>query len=80
MSKTCQITGKKIMFGNNVAHSNKRTRRTFNPNLFKKKFYLEEEDRWIHLLVSGKGIRTINKNGLYNALKDAKEKGYIKSY
>ncbi len=80
MAKTCQITGKKILFGNNVAHSNKRTRRTFYPNLFKKKFYLEEEDRWIELLVSGKGIRIINKKGLYNALNDAKKQGFITSY
>ncbi len=66
--------------GNNVSHSKKRTKRRFYPNLFDKKYYLPEEDRWITLRVSAKGIRIINKKGLNNALKDAKSKGIIKSY
>jgi len=69
-----------MMVGNNVAHSNKRTKRKFYPNLFTKKFYLPEEDRWITLKVSAAGIRNINKNGLYNVLKEAKAKGYINQY
>ncbi len=77
MSKICQITGKKAMVGNNVSHSKRRTKRKFLPNLFKKKFYLPEEDRWISLTVSANGIRTINKIGLNAALKGAKEKGLI---
>ena len=80
MSRVCQITGKKVMVGNNVSHSKRRTRRTFQPNLFDKKFYLPEEDRYVQLRVSAAGIRTINKKGLKNALEDAKEKGFIKSY
>ena len=64
MSRVCQVTGKKVMVGNNVSHSKRRTKRKFLPNLFKKKFYLPEEDRWISLTVSANGIRTINKNGL----------------
>lgn len=66
--------------GNNVSHSKKRTKRSFYPNLFDKKYYLPEEDRWITLRISAKGIRIINKKGLYNALKEAKSKGIIKSY
>jgi large subunit ribosomal protein L28 len=77
MSRVCQVTGKKVMVGNNVSHSKRRTKRKFLPNLFKKKFYLPEEDRWISLTVSANGIRTINKNGLNAALKDAKVKGFI---
>jgi len=77
MSRVCQITGKKVMVGNNVSHSKKRTRRIFQPNLFDKKFYLAEEDRWIRLKVSAKGIRIINKLGLERALKEARSKGYI---
>ena len=65
------------MVGNNVSHSKRRTKRKFFPNLFKKKFYFPEEDRWISLTVSANGIRTINKNGLNAALKSAKEKGFI---
>lgn len=69
-----------MMVGNNVAHSKKRTKRRFYPNLFDKKYYLPEEDRWITLKVSAKGIRIINKKGLRNALEDAKSKGIITSY
>lgn len=77
MAKICQITGKKAMVGNNVAHSNTRTKRTFDVNLFKKKFYWVEEDCWINLNVSAAGLRTINKLGLDAALKRAAEKGYL---
>ncbi|MBN1767246.1 MAG: 50S ribosomal protein L28 [Prolixibacteraceae bacterium] len=77
MSKVCQITGKKAMVGNNVSHSKRRTKRRFYPNLFKKKFYLPEEDRWVTLNVSAAGLRTINKNGIANALKAAREKGLV---
>ncbi|MBW8334707.1 MAG: 50S ribosomal protein L28 [Prolixibacteraceae bacterium] len=77
MSRVCQVTGTKVMVGNNVSHSKRRTKRKFFPNLFKKKFYFVEEDRWISLTVSANGIRTINKNGLNAALKSAKEKGFI---
>lgn len=68
------------MVGNNVAHSNKKTKRVFEPNLFNKKFYLPEEDRWIQLKVSAAGLRLINKNGLLSALKDAQAKGFITSF
>lgn len=80
MSKVCQITGKKVMIGNNVSHSNRKTKRTFEPNLFDKKFYIPEEDRWITLRVSANGIRTINKKGLLIALKDAKAKGFLTKF
>ncbi|HCY40521.1 MAG TPA: 50S ribosomal protein L28 [Prolixibacteraceae bacterium] len=77
MSRVCQVTGKSVMVGNNVSHSKRRTKRKFLPNLFKKKFYFPEEDRWITLTVSANGIRTINKNGLNATLKSAKEKGFL---
>ncbi len=80
MSKVCQITGKKAMVGNNVSHSKSRTKRRFNVNLFKKRFYIQEEDRWVTLNVSAAGIRNINKNGVLNSLVEAKAKGYIDKY
>jgi large subunit ribosomal protein L28 len=80
MSKICQVTGKKAMVGNNVSHSKRRTKRRFQPNLFMKKYYLPEEERWISLKISAAGIRLINKKGLKNTLKEAKEKGYIMNY
>ena len=77
MSKICQITGKKAQVGNNVSHSKHRTKRTFDVNLFTKKFYYVEEDCWISLKISAAGLRTINKLGLDAALKQAAEKGYL---
>ena len=80
MSKVCQVTGKKAMTGNNVSHSKRRTKRKFLPNLFVKKYFLPEEDRWITLKVSAAGMRLISKKGLTTTLKEAQEKGYIVNY
>ena len=77
MSKICQITGKTAMTGTNVSHTKRRTKRKFQVNLFTKKFYWVEEDLWILLNVSARGLRTINKIGLNAALKQAEAKGYI---
>ena len=76
MSKICQITGKKAMVGNNVSHSKRRTKRTFDVNLFTKKFYYVEQECWITLRISAAGLRMINKVGLDAALKNAVAKGY----
>ncbi len=79
MSRICQITGKKVISGNNVSHSNAKTKRKFQPNLHTKRFYVPETGKWISLMVSANGIRIINKKGIAAALKDAKEKGFYKS-
>ncbi|MDD7080676.1 MAG: 50S ribosomal protein L28 [Prevotella sp.] len=76
MSKICQITGKKAMIGNNVSHSKRRTKRSFDVNLFTKKFYYVEQDCWISLRISAAGLRLINKVGLDAALTSAVAKGY----
>ncbi len=75
MSKVCQITGRRVRVGNNVSHSKRRTRRTFSPNLRMKRFFLEEEGRWVRLKVSAAGIREIEKNGLATTLRKAKKEG-----
>lgn len=66
------------MSGNNVSHSNRKTKRKFYPNLINKKFYLEEEGMWVQLRVSARGLRIINKIGLKNALLRAEQNGIIK--
>ncbi|MDY5771985.1 MAG: 50S ribosomal protein L28 [Bacteroidaceae bacterium] len=76
MSKICQITGKKAMIGNNVSKSNRHTKRSFDLNLFTKKFYYVEQDCWISLSICAAGLRMINKVGLDAALKAAVAKGY----
>jgi len=72
MSKKCAITGKKVMFGNNVSHSNRKTRRKFNPNIQKLKIWSHEKKFFIKLKVSMKGLKIINKIGLNNTLKRIK--------
>lgn len=69
--KICEITGKVAQVGNNVSHSNKKSKRRFNPNLKTKRFWSEEEGRWITLKVTANGMKTINKKGLAAALKSA---------
>ena len=77
MAKVCQITGRKRMIGNNVSHSKLHTKRTFALNLKTKKFWSEEEQRFVTLKVTCKGMRTIKKNGLDATVKAAQKKGYI---
>ena len=76
MSKICQLTGKKAMIGNNVSKSKRRTKRSFDVNLFTKKFYYVEQECWVSLRISAAGLRLINKVGLDAALNSAEEKGY----
>jgi large subunit ribosomal protein L28 len=78
MSKTCEITGKKVMFGNNVSKSLNRTRRRFDVNLMKKRFFIPEEDKWVTLKVSASALKTINKKGISKVLKEARKQGLIK--
>lgn len=78
MSKICQITGKRRLVGNNVSHANNKTKRTFEVNLFKKRFYLPETEEWITLRVSAHGLKTINKIGIDEAVKRSRKEGLIK--
>ena len=77
MSKVCQVTGRQRMKGNNVAHSKLRTKRDFSLNLKNKKFWSEEEQRFVTLKVSCKGIREIEKNGLDATLAKARKAGLV---
>jgi large subunit ribosomal protein L28 len=78
MSRVCQLTGKSVMVGNNVSHSNRKTKRRFLPNLVTKKFYLPEEDRTITLKISTSALRTVTKKGISACVKEARQKGYLK--
>ena len=75
MSKICQLTGKRPIVGNNVSHSNRKTKRRFLPNLQKKRFFMPETGEWISLRVSTQAIRTINKKGVYQYIKELNAKG-----
>ena len=75
MSKICQISGKKVQFGNSVSKAINKTRRRFNANIVSKRFYIPEEDKWISLKVSTSVLKTINKKGISAVLKEARAKG-----
>jgi len=79
MAKVCQLTGKKVMTGNNVSHSKRRTKRKFYPNLLTKTFYLPEEDKNITLKISTSALRTISKKGISACVKEARAKGYLQA-
>jgi large subunit ribosomal protein L28 len=75
MARVCQVTGRKPVVGHKVSFSNKKAKRRFLPNLQTKRFYLPEEDRWVKLKLTADAIRTINKNGLLNTVKELRAKG-----
>lgn len=78
MSKVCQLTGKKAIVGNNVSHAMNKTKRRFEANLIKKRFFIPEEGKWVQLKVSTSALKTINKKGISAVLKEARAQGLIK--
>ena len=68
MSRVCQVTGKRPMAGNNVSHAHNKTKRRFLPNLQSRRFWVESENRWVRMLVSKKGVRIIDKQGIETVL------------
>ena len=75
MSRICDVTGKKPMFGNNVSHAHNKSRRRFNINLQKKRFWLADESRYITLNVSTQGLRLIDKKGIRRVVNDLRARG-----
>lgn len=75
MSKVCQVTGKRPVTGNNVSHSQRKTRRRFVPNLHSHRFWVESEKRFVKLRVSTKGMRIIDKKGIEEVLVDIRKRG-----
>ena len=75
MSRVCQVTGKRPITGNNVSHSNIKSKRRFLPNLHSHRFWVESENRWVKLRVSTKGLRIIDKKGIDVVLKDLRARG-----
>jgi len=75
MARVCQVTGKGPMSGNNVSHANNRTRRRFLPNLQRRRFWVESENRWVSLRLANAALRTIDKNGIDAVLADMRARG-----
>ena len=77
MSRVCQITQKNPMYGNTVSHSNRKTRRRFLPNLHWHRFWVASENKFVRLLVSTKGLRTIDKLGIEQVISKLKANGQV---
>jgi len=75
MARRDQLTGRGPRSGNSISHAHNKTKRWFKINLQKKRFYIPEEDRWITLKVSAKTLKTINKKGISEVLKEARRQG-----
>ena len=75
MARVCQVTGRKPIVGHKISFSNKKALRRFLPNLQTKRFFLAEENRWVTLKLTADSVRTINKRGLYNVVKELREQG-----
>jgi large subunit ribosomal protein L28 len=75
MSRVCQVTGKRPISGNNVSHSNIKSKRRFLPNLHSHRFWVASENRWVKLRISTKGLRIIDKKGIDTVLKDLRARG-----
>ena len=75
MSQVCQVTGKRPITGNNVSHAHNKTKRRFLPNLHRRRFWVESENRWVKLRVSKKGLRMIDRLGIEKVLQDIKARG-----
>lgn len=75
MARVCEVTGKKPMTGNHVSHANNKTKRRFLPNLQRRRFWVESENRWISLRLSNVALRTIDKNGIDAVLADIRARG-----
>ena len=75
MSRVCQVSGKRVMTGNNVSHANNKTRRRFLPNLHERRFWVASENRGVKLKVSAHSLRTNDKNGIDSVLAELRARG-----
>ena len=76
MAQVCEVTGKKPQTGNHVSHANNRTKRRFLPNLQYRRFWLENEKRWISLRITCAALRTIDKKGIEVVLAEMRAAGH----
>ncbi|MCR4303742.1 MAG: 50S ribosomal protein L28 [Gallionella sp.] len=75
MARVCQVTGKAPMAGNNISHANNKTKRRFLPNLQRRRFWVESENRWVSMRLTNAALRTIDKNGIDAVLAEMRARG-----
>jgi len=75
MARVCQVTGKAPIVGHNVSHANNKTKRRFLPNLHRRKFWVESENRWVKLRLTNAALRTIDKKGIDVVIAEMRARG-----
>ena len=75
MARVCQVTGKGPVTGHRVSHANNKTKRRFLPNLQRRRFWVEGENRWVSLRLTTNALRTIDKNGIDKVLATLRARG-----
>ncbi|WP_282825001.1 50S ribosomal protein L28 [Gulosibacter sediminis] len=75
MAAVCQVTGATPQFGHNISHSHRRTKRRFDPNIQKKKYFVPSLGRNVTLTLSAKGIKVIDARGIDAVVADLLKKG-----
>ena len=82
MARVCELSGKKVMTGNNVSHANNRTKRRFLPNLQMVSLYSEVLGRSMRFKVCPNALRTVEKKGgidkeLYKSIAQSAIEGHL---
>ncbi|MFC7308355.1 50S ribosomal protein L28 [Streptomyces monticola] len=75
MSAHCMLTGRAPGFGNTISHSHRRSSRRFDPNIQRKRYWLESEGRHVRLTLSTKGIKTVDTIGIEAAVARIRARG-----
>ncbi|MGB2569911.1 50S ribosomal protein L28 [Micromonospora citrea] len=75
MSRRCDVTGAAPSFGNAVSHSHRRTRRRWNPNLQRHRYWLPSERRWVTLTLTARALRTVDRDGIERVVARARARG-----
>lgn len=63
MSRVCELTGKAVLYGNNVSHANNKSRRRFLPNLNNVSLISDTLNQSIRFRISANGLRSVEHNG-----------------
>ncbi|MFT8395227.1 50S ribosomal protein L28 [Propionibacterium sp.] len=70
MSRTCQVTGRRPQFGNNVSHSHRRTHRRFDVNVQVKRYWIPSLGRQVVLRLTPRAMRSIDRKGIDAVVQD----------
>lgn len=75
MSARCQVTGREPGFGHSISHSHRRTKRRFDPNIQRKRYWLPSEGRYVTPTLSAKGIKTVDRKGIEAVVREIRARG-----